>query len=210
MIEKLLGHSFLIAPGKGKNHPPMAALKVAMPGATAFGLQELFLRPTEGAQIGVAGDNNFTLGWCRLARIGGSDWPDKMPVSGFVGNGLAGIKTGIEKELPGCSSNDTAMMSVVRTRLTTTRYPFAVRIEIIFPKQIVGVGEGVLLKIEFSKSGNLGLLRCDAAAQKRKQDEQRSRAQSSNSARYKIADKLHQLLIEQARVIRKPHLNMFV
>ena len=182
MLEQLPGHSFLMAAAEGEHHAPMASLKITMPGAAAFGFQKFFLSATERAQIGITGNDDLVLLEERFSRIRGGDLANEMPVSAVVGHRPGRIETGIYKELAGASSNDEAMVSIVRLWVAASINPFALRIEIIFPDQVVGVSERIFLEIEFTTVDNSRLRNTNAAAKKTEQDEEGGGAQSSSSA----------------------------
>src|SRR5438309_2146678 len=58
---ELARHVFLVRAGQGKDHPPMATLKIALPHAAAFPLEQMFLRATEAEEIRAAWNNDLTV-----------------------------------------------------------------------------------------------------------------------------------------------------
>src|ERR1043165_6903046 len=90
----------------------MSPLKVALPGATAFLFQQLFLRLAEGEEIGIArNDDRFGQG---VARVNVDDFPDGGPVGLLVGHGSGRIKSGVVEELASGTRDHKAGVSIVR------------------------------------------------------------------------------------------------
>ena len=90
----------------------------------------------------------------RFSRIRGGDLANEMPVSAVVGHRLGHIETGIYKELAGASSNDEAMVSIVRLGLLRDmRHLSGDGIEVVTPNEFVGISKGVLPESEMMPLG---------------------------------------------------------
>ena len=108
-----------------------------------------------------------------MIRINRNNPVDELAVSGFRGDWLRGIKRCALKKLAGRARDDEAVLVVIRPRFTTFMHPFAVRVEVIYPGQIIGEGEGVFLKFKRARADELLVAR--TAAQKENHEQCRMR-----------------------------------
>src|SRR5205807_4675658 len=122
---ELFGGSLLTVPGERPEHPPMPALKIAPPGPAAPGLQQLFLRPAELAQIRITRDNYPGRDGPVLARTRRNNFSDQSPIGFRVRLRLCRIKPRILKELLCRAGDDEAMVRVIRFQLATLMDSFA-------------------------------------------------------------------------------------
>ena len=110
---ELARHVFLVRAGQGKDHPPMATLKIALPHAAAFPLEQMFLRATEAEEIRVAWNNDLTVGRERMARIGFDDIVYQTPVFFVIHRRSRRIELRVVEELSGSKRHDETMMRVI-------------------------------------------------------------------------------------------------
>jgi len=167
-FEELRGHLFLMMTAEGHDHPPMSVLKITLPRAAAFRLQQRFLRLAERVQIRVAGNHNFVGIRQRVARPRGQHQADQVAVRVGVGNGLGGIKPCVLEELPRRARHDEAMVRVIRLGQARAVFPFSLRVKIIFPDEIVRVGECVGLEVERPSCLRRVRMGCCATAQRQR------------------------------------------
>src|SRR3954468_1298231 len=97
----------------------MATLKIALPRASAFLLEELRMGATKLKEVGVAGDNDLVFGsqgmtWIRVNHLG-----HQGPVSLLDQAGRTWLKADVIEELPSRASHDKAVMSICRFRFHT-------------------------------------------------------------------------------------------
>src|SRR6266542_2770888 len=109
LAQKVRRHLLLVTPAERENHPPVAALKVALPRAATLLLQKLLLGRAEREKVRIARNDDLLAPklWTRISR---DDAPDERPVSGPIGEGLRRVKSRVLEKLPGGSRDDKAMM----------------------------------------------------------------------------------------------------
>src|SRR5437879_1716627 len=95
---------------EGKNHAPMAALEVALPGAAAIGLKQFLAREAERVEIGVTGDFNFIGIGKAVPGIGGDYASGESAIGAFICQWLLRSETSIEEKLPGGTRQDETML----------------------------------------------------------------------------------------------------
>ena len=135
----------------------MAALEIALPGATTFPLEQSFLPVAELVQTGIARNDDFFGLRQFLARAEGDDLPDQAAISRFIRHRLGRIETGMVKELPGRTRHHETMMAVTGRRLTArVRRRSRYGIDVILPNQFIGESETVSLKRERPGGGGRG------------------------------------------------------
>ena len=137
---------FLMMPRKGKDHSPVSALKIALPGATAFLFQNLLLRLGELAQIRITRDDYPDL--CLPPQRRPQDLAYLTPVFTWRGNLLGRIERCVLVKACGRSRCDEAMQRIGRPGLPFMRLPAALFVPSVLPDQFIGVVQGVLAKDE--------------------------------------------------------------
>ena len=144
---------FLVASPDGEHHAPMAAHKIGLQRAAAFGFEERFVRPAESAQTVVAGHHNMMLRRrAAPARIARDDLADKPPINIRSRHRQARLEAGMVKELPHRARHHKAAVIISRRRLGAEGGGCAgSRIEAVLPHQLVGKGERVALETEPGK-----------------------------------------------------------
>ena len=164
----MLAHSSLFAAAERKNHPPMAELKIALPGSPTFLFQKLFFGFAKGAQMRIAGNNDlFGIG-SALSWIAGNDLSNQAAVCRIIGPRLGWVKTGIAKKLLGAASDDETMLSIGRFWVTPFGRPLARGIILVHPEQLIGVGESVFGEVKGTgRDGGAGAAEEEEAKRKK-------------------------------------------
>jgi len=145
---QLLRGAFLVTSAERPDHAPVSTLKITLPRSAAFLFQEILLRHAELAQVRIAGNNDFFIIRHFFTRTARNNLVDELAIGLFVSGGLRWIEAGVDEELFRRAGDDKAMVRVIRLRLARSMDPFALRVEVVFPDQLVRVGESVVLKIE--------------------------------------------------------------
>src|SRR5260370_42361560 len=91
-----------------------------------------------------------------MSRIRRDDAADQFVVGLVISHRLARVKSSVAEELPGRAGNDETVLSISRFRVPFVWRPIAVCIIRVFPKQLVGISEGVLVEIETPNGGGVG------------------------------------------------------
>lgn len=148
-------HRDLVVAGDGEDHSPVAALDVALPGAAAVLSQEIGLRGAELSQIGKAG-NDDAVGGVRGANGASTCYETgESCVAASIKRLAVGKKCSVKKELPRGTGDDETVVRVNGRRIVFAGGGFAcLRIELIFPDQVVGVGESICIEIEAAARGD--------------------------------------------------------
>lgn len=145
--EQFGGGTVLVRARDGEDHAPMAAQDVRAPGPAAFSLQELFFGGAEFTEASGSGDDDGI--YRRHPRVPGNDLPDQAAVGVVAGDLLSAIETGMIEELPGGAGEDETAMGVGGGGFALAKGHRARRgIELIFPQQFIGEGEGIVREIK--------------------------------------------------------------
>jgi len=174
--QELSGQVLLPATAKGKNHPPMAALNIAVPGGPAFGFQQILAGLTKRAQIRVPWNDDFLGIRPGVPRAGGNYSSNETTVSGLIGYRSAGIKPRIEVELARRSRYDKTMLRIAGLGLASMRRPLPLRIVFIGPSQFIGESEGICFKIKRSMGRGIEMVWTGASKKEKEKKEHRGKA----------------------------------